>query len=426
MDNQIEIGQTEIYLPVQFLSYIEQKKEKHILGGRPHFIQLLARDHDVISEMLNILELAWIKNKSIKSIAEHYGTTNQTIYRVLKDLEPLKSQLAEYLHKSPRRKQFYRPELDLSDYETVQKYIQRAKRDGLKRYKDQIRLARKAWTHFNCRDPSFWTSNEVCEFLNTLSQGSQSRMLDSLRQIAPQLRDEIKTGRFREKLGRHKKNVFKNEVKMIRKALKTFRDIKTLFDLHITLGAREGSSDPRSGLTGLTWENFKNGFTTCDLYESKVRGGITWRDCPLDLFFRDLPNRLKKMWIQRGKPTNEKVFRHGYKEIREIYREIRGILRTHYEGLIDPSLLTEFTTLKPHDADKIHVNLLWEAEIPLEVVAGQYLGKGEGIGLMGRGWLDINVIKNYYLSLTARSRRMKKLRKQVKRYSSSFDTKLKR
>lgn len=77
----------------------------------------------------------------------------------------------------------------------------------------------------------------------------------------------------------------------------------------------------------------------------------------------------------------------------QTYKEIRRILSAYYEGKADPSLLKEFITLRPHEADKIHVNLLWEAEIPLEVVAGQFLGQGEGIGLMGRGWLDINVIK---------------------------------
>jgi hypothetical protein len=82
--------------------------------------------------------------------------------------------------------------------------------------------------------------------------------------------------------------------------------------------------------------------------------------------------------------------------------------------------LKEFITLRPHDADKIDVNLLWEAEIPLEVVAGQFLGQSEGIGLMGRGWLDINVIKKHYLSLTQCSERFKKLQNQVHVYSDRF------
>ena len=69
---------------------------------------------------------------------------------------------------------------------------------------------------------------------------------------------------------------------------------------------------------------------------------------------------------------------------------------------------------------KIHVNLLWEAGIPLEVVAGQYMRRGEGIGLMGRGWLDINTIKKHYLSLTQRSERYQRLMQQIQQYSTRF------
>lgn len=183
-------------------------------------------------------------------------------------------------------------------------------------------------------------------------------MLDSIRQVAPHLRDEVKTGRFREKLGRHKKDIFANEVKMIHKALeseKEFSYLETILDLHVTLGAREGSTDPDSGLAGLTWDKFKKDFSKVDLYESKVRGGITWRDCPLDLFFKDLPGRLKTLWNERDKPSGEKVLRNGYKELIQIYKTIRNILGIYYQDHADPSLLQEFITLKPHDARAIEM-----------------------------------------------------------------------
>ena len=70
---------------------------------------------------------------------------------------------------------------------------------------------------------------------------------------------------------------------------------------------------------------------------------------------------------------------------------------------------------------RAQVNLLWEAEIPLEVVAGKYLGRGEGLGLMGRGWLDINTLKKHYLSLTERSERIQQLRRQVRNYATRFN-----
>ena len=67
--------------------------------------------------------------------------------------------------------------------------------------------------------------------------------------------------------------------------------------------------------------------------------------------------------------------------------------------------------------------MLWEAEVPLEVVAGQDLGRGEAIGLMGRIWLSVDTIKKYYLSLTHRSDRFKRLEAQVKEYSRQFNGK---
>jgi hypothetical protein len=434
-------------LSPQFLEYVDSRIIRNGEGGRPHFLTALAKIspsipefegseedkekelqkeiHKVfVEETLNILESAWIKNRSIGEIGKKYGTTSKTIYRLLKDLESMKPELSEYLLTVPRRKRWHIPELDSSDYETIQAYINRAKRDGLKAYKRFIQKGKRAWTFFNYRDPAYWTADQVCQFLGTLSPGAQSGMLDAIRQVAPQIKNEsigVKTGRFREKLMRRKKDIFGNEVNMIREALANFKEIKTKYDLHITLGAREGSTDPRSGLAGLTWEKFKKGFSIVDLYESKVRGGIHWRDCPLDLFFKDLPGRLRDLWISRGRPTNGKLFENGYKDITAMYKEIRRILRERYEGKIDPSLLKEFITLRPHDADKIHVNLLWEAKVPLEVVAGQFIGQGEGVGLMGRGWLDINVIKKHYLSLTARSERFQEVRNLVRIYSDRFN-----
>lgn len=431
--------------PQKFVEYINEKiaKTENRKGGRRNFVSALSRqgytqkgsdpqeelrricEHGK-EELLNICEQAWIKNRSLGKIAKDYNTKAKTLYRILKDLEPCKEEIADYIRTVPRRKRWYIPELGISDYETVQNYIQRAKRDGLKRSGELIQRGSHVWSALGYRDPAYWTADDICSYLGTLTPGSQSGALDAIRQVAPQIaikgsKDQVQTGRFREKLMRRKKDIFGNEINLIHQALENYPELKTKFDLHITSGAREGAKDPKSGLTGLTWDKFKNGFTRLDLYESKVRGGINWRDCPLDLFFKDLPERLKALWIKRGKPTSERVFLNGYKEVSETYKQIRRILGEYYEGKIDPSLLKEFITLRAHDADKIHVNLLWEAEIPLEVVAGQFIGKSEGVGLMGRGWLDVNVIKKHYLSLTSRSERMQKLQNQVRKYSLRFN-----
>jgi hypothetical protein len=293
-----------------------------------------------------------------------------------------------------------------------------------------LQNALRCWKFLNYKDPANWTSEDVSSFFETLTPSAQSGMLDAVRQVAPQFREkgglhELKTGRFRERIPRRKKDIFGAEVKQIIEALKAknmgFELL--IFLLHVTLGAREGSHgvDAKSGLTGITWDRFKKNFSQVDLFESKVRGGIWSRDCPTDLLFPHLPEQLRAVWTSRGKPISEPVISGGYTELTDIYRRIKTALSEYWSEKLDPALFKEFATLRPHDADKIHCNLLWEAEVPLEVVAGQYLGQSEGIGLMGRIWLDINTIKKHYLSLTARSERFQKIRAEVTGYSQRFN-----
>ena len=125
----------------------------------------------------------------------------------------------------------------------------------------------------------------------------------------------------------------------------------------------------------------------------------------------------------QGSPNNFVLAKYEF----DIFAEKAGILLLgrllprSIKANLNPNLFQELAALKPHDADKIHVNLLWEAGIPLEVVAGQYIGRGEGIGLMERGWLDINTIKKHHLSLTQRSERFQELMQQVQQYSTRFN-----
>ena len=281
--NQIVEPSSLKQVPLKFEEYVNGKIAQNGKGGRPHLLSVLAKQgKDPKEELLNICEQAWIKNRTLNLIAKDYASEYLNVYRTLKDIENLsptmKEEIAKYIRTVPRRKRWYLPELDVSDYETVQNYINRAKRDGLKNYKSAIQSARKCWIALGNRDPHYWTADDVSNFLATLSPGSQSTRLDAIRQVAPQIaikgsKDQIQTGRFREKLAIRKKDLFGSDIQMIRKALEeNYPEVKTKFDLHVTLGAREGAKDPNSGLTGLKWENFKNGFTTCDLYESKVFG----------------------------------------------------------------------------------------------------------------------------------------------------------
>ena len=101
------------------------------------------------------------------------------------------------------------------------------------------------------------------------------------------------------------------------------------------------------------------------------------------MIFPHLPEETEELWIERRKPTTEKLIKNGYKELRDIYKRLRNALKEYWSGKIEPSLYQQPITLQPHDSDKIHCNLLWEAETPLEVVAGECLGGNEAIGLVG-------------------------------------------
>lgn len=421
MQSKIETDQIQV--PQEFVTFINKRLGKNGEGGRPSFLQMLSEERNPIDEVLNILELAWLKNKSYGRIAKKYSTSYHTIYRLTQDLEPLKGSLFDYLLNAPRRKHFYNGELDTSDYETVRAYIRRAKRDRAKGYKDVLKCAAKVWNALDHKDPANWTPDEVVEYLSTLTYGAASGHLDAIRQVAPHIREEVRTGRYREKLRRRKKDIFAKEFTMVVEALRANNLAweEGVFKLHVTLGAREGKANPSSGICGISWDRFHKKFTRVDLWESKVRDGIWSRNCPVGLLFRVLPQTLRQVWINRGKPTTEKVIVGGYPELLKIYSRIRVACGNYWKGKTEPDILGELTSLKPHDADKIHVNLLWEAEVPLEVVAGQDLGRGEAIGLMGRVWLSVDTIKKYYLSLTQRSDQFKRLENQVKEYSKQFN-----
>jgi len=413
-------------LPSPVTEYIAEKSKTNGAGGRPHLLQTVENPTNIV---LDICELVWVKNKPIGRVAKKFNVKYHSIYRVLQDLEPHKDGILNFLLSTPRRKKFWiRP--FTSDFETVQNYLTRAKEDELKAYLQHMRRAEKAWRALGYKDPANWTKSEVLAYLASLTEGSQSGAFDAIRAVAPQFRDKLDrnymiTTRYRLKLKRRKRNIFGAELIMVHEALKANNmDFETMImDLHITGAFREGAKDNKSGITGLKFSDFKKAFTVVDDFESKGKTGyeMTWRNCPVDLFFADLPARLKAYWVKRGKPTDEKLLADGYKELLQIYKRIRATLVAYWQGKVEPDILKEFANFKPHDADKIHCNLCWEAGIPLEVVAGQDLGKGEGLGLVGRGWKSIDVIKKHYLSLTQRSDRYQQMLAKVRDYSKQFN-----
>jgi len=377
-------------------------------------------------QLLDILEFAWLKNKTPRQIATKFKTSYLTIYRIIQDLSDptLKQSIINFLETTPRKKVFFNRDLETSDYETVQDYINHAKRVGLKKWKQFIMMAVKVWKHLKYKDPARWHIDEVLEFLRTKKEGSgRSAYFDAIRQVAPQFKDPkspdyFSTNNLRVAIPRRKKDIFFKEFMQLLTPLKKhgLKFHAMILKLHVALGCREGSKDEKSGLCGITWDRFKEKFTLVDIYETKVKKGIWWRNCPTDLIFPELPSELNETWKARGKPITGKLILNHYQELLRIYKEIRECLKEFYTGKLEPSLFNELTNLKPHDADKIHCNLLFEAEASCEDIAGEYKGGTEGSGNMGRGWLDINTIWKYYLTYSARSQRFQRKKRQVKTF----------
>ena len=421
---EVEPESQTLQIPKDFIAYIKKKSEINGEGGRPNFLQVCKKEgKDPVEVVLDILEYNWIKGKTYRWIAKKLDTSYHTIFRLLKHCEPWKVQITTYLLTIPRRKNFFNINSGTSDYETVQNYIERAKRDHLKAWRKVLQSAEKCWKFLKYKDPARWTPNDVARHLDSIpTDGARSGRLDSIRQIAPQIREHVRTRRYREKIQRRKKDIFGPEYQMIRTALRKaeMHYELTVIDLHVSIGAREGTNDTESGICGIGWDRFKKSFSTMDLWESK--GNIWSRDCPVDLFFLDLPERLRDLWILRGKPQKGKIVEGGYKKgLLKIYDTIRRVVAQEYRGKVDPSLLKELTDLKPHDADKIHVNMCWEAGIPIEVVAGDWLSGIEGNGLCGRIWKSTDTIKKFYLTLNKKSKRMEQIYGRVKLYAKQFN-----
>jgi len=200
-------------------------------GGRPHFFKILHKDGKIPKdELMNILELSFIKGKSDRNIANRYvkkgfNIKYITIFRIRKDLEPFKEEISKLLLETTRPKRFFIPELEHSDYETVQAYIDYSKKWRRKAWKRTIKTALRMWRALGRQDPKNWDSAKALEFIYTLKKVAQSNMVDAARQVAPHFADKlsphfIPTEPFRGQVGRRFKELFSKEMQQIRYALR--------------------------------------------------------------------------------------------------------------------------------------------------------------------------------------------------------------
>jgi len=104
-------------LPKELEIYIQGKLMKGKEGGRPNLLQQLQKEkRDAKEEILNILEMVWLKDKGLRQVAEKYKTSYITIWRLVRDLEGFKEVIVKFLTLMPRRKQFFNKQTETSDY----------------------------------------------------------------------------------------------------------------------------------------------------------------------------------------------------------------------------------------------------------------------------------------------------------------------
>lgn len=220
--------------------------------------------------------------------------------------------------------------------------------------------------------------------------------------------------------------------------------------LHVTLGCREGGlfherdvsnrSNGRGGLLGLIWKNLDWRGNAIDVFEGKTKGGIVWQGCPLDILgygpaniaflerLRDLKEgfqfQLDKSILPAGikyqrtvitmKPDRDNILPLSYDNIVNMYRYVRAVYEKLYTGK------NKFDEITPHTARHFHVNLLFERNVPSEIITGD---AKTGQGFVGVGWQSEDVMKTYYLSLIRR--RLQKYIDRAKHEEgafTSFDT----
>jgi len=342
-------------------------------------------------ETLRFMALNWNK----KQIKKKLKISERTYWRIKKDFDKLsdveRAKIKSLATQEEKAKEKF------VDYEYVQHWITRM-RSGtsqIKSWRQRFNACRRIWLILQKKNPQNWTIDDIqLRALPEIRKTAKSvnHFLIALRSLRPDFKFPNKKGDI---LGTHKKSAPKIEWKYIYERLSQEGKLEQFFKaggieaelvkrLHVTLGCREGT-EGIGGILGIEWGriNWKN--KTIDVYEGKTGGGFHWEGCPLNLFGERTFEMLQQYWIKQGRPTSGKIFEkmtylHG---LRNIYKEAAKAINETYGR----------NGITPHFARKLHASLLIDADVPLEMVAGD-----KPFALMGVGWEDLSTLKKYYLA----------------------------
>lgn len=342
-------------------------------------------------ETLRLMVLNWSK----KQIKKKLKISERTYWRIKAEYDKLseaeKAKIKNLATQEEKAKEKF------MDYEMVQRWITRMKSGAnpIKSWRQRFNACRKVWIILQKKNPQNWTLDDIqLRALPEIRKKSKSvnHYLIALRSLRPDFKFPNKKG---DVLRTHKKSAPKIDWKYVYERLTQGERLEDFFKaggfkaellkrLHVTLGCREGSKGI-GGILGIEWGrvNWKN--KTIDVYEGKTGGGFYWLNCPINLFGERTFEMLLQYWNEQGRPTSGKIFEgmiYQY-HLRPIYKETAKAVNELYGS----------KGVTPHFARKLHASLLIDADVPLEMVAGD-----KPFGIMGVGWEDLTTLKKYYLA----------------------------
>lgn len=157
--------------------------------------------------------------------------------------------------------------------------------------------------------------------------------------------------------------------------------------LHVTLKSREGNIGAGS-LLGLKWGaiNWTDTFygvqlVTVTVYEPKTAGGTQWEHCPVDLWFSQLSEDLRKRFEIRPGYSDGTIVGMDYPHYLAVWAKINQKLGTNYQ---------------PHDCRRSPSG--WLRDLGLSDLAiGQYSPTtGKAVGYTGVGWENAEIYFTRY------------------------------
>jgi hypothetical protein len=421
-------------------------------AGRPNILQVLQdRGHDPHKIMLEIIFLHFIEKYSLEKVAERvqskYGveTTKMTISNLITALDKagLLGSILDYAQTKVERKVRLWWVDEEGRYHSDVDYIE----SWLERHRHTLKM-KVIQTHLRYLEeivnelkklPHEWNEDDIARFLNMkyeyykktiqeLAQKNHKGFYGKLteKELDDRARENtrkylVTIRRFLMWVGRSDLAVkfghseWKREYALIDYiSLEEWKKIEAselftseeilLLKLHITVGCREGHKE-RSGLSGLRWSKINWKTNRIDVYESKVKGGLIWQGCSLELFWPDLPEQLKN-----AKRKNDSDFivdsLMGFNSLNQVVEwyssmneRLTKVLGRHY---------------RMHFNRKTHAIWLIEADVALEVIAGK-----PSQAFFGVGWEDVQVLLQHYGTFTEQ-----KVRRELAKVQASVQARL--